>query len=191
MGSSSTSIAAATNLLRTQYIVMMCSSSISLVCSTCLATMIWKKKENRFSTPYKRYLFAICITDILQSSALLFGPLAVPRDASVDFFLAKGNVYSCTIDGIAFISGASGVPFYMVALCFSYLYKIKFNMSDKKFLEKYDRFIHGFVITYCAAMGTGVVLTKNIYGTSLWFLFLVHSHKEKKSRFSFFVLVAC
>jgi len=147
--------------------------------------MIWKKKENRFSTPYKRYLFAICISDIAQSSALLFGPLAVPRDASVHFFLAKGNMYSCTADGIAFITGASGVPFYMVALCFSYLYKIKFNMSDKKFLEKYDRFIHAFVITYCVAICTGVALTKNIYGASLSFLFLVHITKRKSLGFHF------
>lgn len=156
------------SLLKAQYGVMMAGSSISVTASATLATFIWrnsKEGDRRLTTPYRRYLFAICICDIMQSSALLFGPLLVPRDASETFFLARGNLYSCAIDGVVFLTGASGVQYYVVVLCFSFLYKIKYNMKDKDFLKKYDKWIHIAFLTYATLINIGLLVSKNIYAT--------------------------
>lgn len=159
-------VASEDGLARVNYGMMMTSASMSIICSSTLAFFIWKTTgENGFDTPYKRYLLAICLSDILQSSALLLGPLAVPKDASPDFFMAKGNIYTCTLDGIVFLSGAYGVPFYMLALCFSFLFKIKHNMKDKDFLKKYDKKIHIFVAVWTIVICTGSAWSKNIYAT--------------------------
>lgn len=159
-------VASEEGLARVIYGMMMTSASMSIICSSTLAFFIWRTiGENGFDTPYKRYLWAICLSDILQSSALLLGPLAVPRDASPDFFMAKGNIYTCTLDGIVFLSGAYGVPFYMLALCFSFLFKIKHNMKDKDFLQKYDKKIHIFVTVWTIVICTGSTWSKNIYAT--------------------------
>ncbi|GFH44146.1 hypothetical protein CTEN210_00620 [Chaetoceros tenuissimus] len=157
------------SLLKAQYGVMMAGSSISLTVSATLATFIWRNSKEeggrRLTTPYRRYLFAICICDIMQSSALLFGPISVPRDASETFFLARGNLYSCVIDGVVFLTGAQGVQYYVVVLCFSFLYKIKYNMKDKDFLKRYDKWIHTAFLTYATLVNIGLLVSKNIYAT--------------------------
>lgn len=163
---SSVSVASDSRLLRINYVVTMGSSSISTICSASLAFFIWKKgKEERFATPFRGYMFAICICDIMQSSAFFFGPLAVPKDVSSDFFLAKGNLYTCVADGVLLLMGGYGIPFYMIALNTSFLLKIKHNVKDKDFIKKYDLKIHIAVAVYTVTLCTAIVATKNLYPT--------------------------
>lgn len=163
---SSVSVASDSRLLRINYVVTMGSSSISTICSASLAVFIWKKgKEERFATPFRRYMFAICICDIMQSSAIFFGPLAVPKDVSPDFFLAKGNLYTCVADGVLLLMGGYGIPFYMLALTTSFLLKIKHNVKDKDFIIKYDLKIHIVVTVWTIVLCTTIVATKNLYPT--------------------------
>jgi len=75
----------------------------------------------RQRTVYKRLIFAIGVSDILQSFGLLIGPFTAPVIGVTSHLWAAGNEASCVFDGLVFTFGATWVPISSAALSIYYL----------------------------------------------------------------------
>lgn len=113
---------------------------ISCISSLCLVWMIALKGKG-LSTPYRRLIFAISASDILQSLALVIGPFAVPRGLPQAKW-AAGNKSSCAFDGLLLTYGIAWAPLYSCGLSIYYFFKLKRNMTDEQFMEKIERKLH-------------------------------------------------
>ena len=112
------------------------------------------------SSPYHRIIFGLSISDIFQSSSLLFGPLAVPKSVPHALF-AVGNVSTCQISGLAFSVGAISTQMYTLLLSYYCLCKVtRRNMSDNAFNLKVERKVHVFILLYNLILCAGAVASK-------------------------------
>lgn len=113
---------------------------ISCISSLCLLWIIALKGKG-LSTPYRRFIFAISASDVLQSLALVIGPFAVPTGLPQAKW-AVGNKSSCAFDGLLLTYGIAWAPLYSCGLSTYYFYKLKRNMTDHQFEEKIERKLH-------------------------------------------------
>lgn len=107
------------------------------------------------SSPYHRIIFGLSLSDIMQSSSLLFGPIATPTSMPQAFW-ARGNVNTCQIAGIFFTIGTISTQMYTLLLCYFCLCKVTRRVdSDEAFARKVEWkshwFIFGFNIITCVA----------------------------------------
>lgn len=130
--------------------IQIASSTISFVSSSALAVLIWRKKDG-FATPYRRLIFCISISDILQSLGLLIGPFSPPKSVRQAIWSA-GNDNTCTFDGLLFTFGSTWVPMYSAALSIYYFCKLHLNMTDEQFQFKVERHMHRFIIVSMIAV---------------------------------------
>lgn len=120
--------------------IKLAGAVISCISSLCLLWMIALKGKG-LSTPYRRLIFAISASDVLQSLALAIGPFSVPRGLPQGKW-AVGNESSCAFDGLLLTYGIAWAPLYTCGLSIYYFYKLKRNMTDEKFTEKIERKLH-------------------------------------------------
>jgi hypothetical protein len=115
------------------------------------------------SSPYLRIIFGLSISDILQSFALLSGPLAVPGNAPQASSWAAGNSLTCTMNGgILTIVGAISSPMYTFFLCYFCLCKVKKNMTDDAFSRKIEWKLHQFIIAFNVIIFVAALVTKTL-----------------------------
>ena len=126
--------------------IQVSTSSISCIASSAIAIMI-KRSPRGLSTPYRRIIFGLSISDILQSFALLTGPFASPKGITLSPW-AIGNTRLCEANAFFMIFGTSAVPMYTCALCLYYLCKLKMNMTDEAFTLKVERKLHVGIIAW-------------------------------------------
>jgi len=105
--------------------------------------MISKRKNGGLKTPYRRIIFSISISDILQSFALTVGPFMLPQYVPDSW--GVGNDFTCKVDGFFLTVGSSAVAMYTCLLSFYYLCKLKFRMSDEAFAMKYEQKSHRII----------------------------------------------
>ncbi len=117
---------------------------LSLVSSATMATMI-ANTEKGLTTPYRRIIFGLSISDIAQSLSLFIGPFALPHE--VDAW-GIGNPRTCQGAGFLLVVGVAAVPMYTCFLCYYYLCKLKFRMDNKVFARRVERKIHAFIILF-------------------------------------------
>jgi hypothetical protein len=141
-------------------IVQMSAASISFVSSSFIAGGIIRS-DGGLTSPYRRIIFGLSVSDILQSLALFCGPLSVPTSAPVGIF-AMGNDFTCLTDGFinSFTSGST--PMYMVVLCLYTALKIKTTVSDEEFCHKYEKKLHIGIFTINLALTVFGLATKSI-----------------------------
>ena len=113
------------------------------------------------STPYRRIIFGLSISDIVQSFALLTGPFASPKGTTKSPW-AIGNTRLCEANGFSMIFGSVAVPMYTCALCIYYLCKLKMNMTDEAFTRKVEKKLHVGIIAWNFIICTFLLVTKNI-----------------------------
>ena len=119
--------------------------------------MILSKREQKLrEQPNNRFILMMSIMDVLQSLALMFSTLALPRSSGK--YGAMGNEITCSIQGFLIQIGIS-VPCYNACLCIWFLLSIKYNMQPRIFAAKYER--------YCHAVSLGVPFLRSIIYASV------------------------
>jgi len=118
------------------------ASTIIAFAITCLGNV-------GLSTPYRRIIFGLSIADILQSLALLTGPMSVSSHLSG---AAGTEVTSCKVNGFFMSTGANAVILYTFFLCVYYLYKLKYKMSDDAFKNRIEKKFHTFIVVFCLSV---------------------------------------
>ncbi len=128
-------------------ILQVSSSTASLIASTIIVFAITCCGSIGLSTPYRRIIFGISFADILQSFALLVGPIAVPpTKQSGD---AGTEAISCKANGFMLYVGGLSVTMYTFSLCLYYLCKLRYKMSDDVFRYKIEKKLHIFIVVFC------------------------------------------
>mmetsp|Transcript_126 Transcript_126/g.152 ORF Transcript_126/g.152 Transcript_126/m.152 type:complete len:440 (+) Transcript_126:133-1452(+) len=115
------------------------------------------------ATPYRRIILGLSISDIFQSLALLTGPLSVPLTKMS--WEAANEVTSCQANGFVLQIGATATVLHTVYLCFYYLCKLKYRMSDEAFRVKVEGKIRAFIVVFCLISGI-VPLAMDAYHTT-------------------------
>ncbi len=128
--------------------------SISFVASTLIVSFI---ALNGLSTPYRRIIFGLSVSDMIKSFALVAGPFLIQADAPRALW-GIGNEFTCRIDGFLYHLGVTAVPMYTVFLCVYYVYKLKNRMTDAQFTQRIEKKVHAVIIVinlvlYLLALG--------------------------------------
>ncbi len=115
------------------------------------------------TNPYKRLIFGLSMSDILQSFAIAFGPWLAPHDDEGSLW-ALGNIQTCELVGFFFAVGMTAVPMYTLSLCIYYVCKLRTRMADDYFAHRIERPLHIFIIVlnlviYLMAVGVGAIDT--------------------------------
>ena len=141
------------------------TASASLLQSSILALIIFKKG---FHTPYRRLIFAISVSDILQCIGLILGPFTIPVSTSQGFW-AFGDRASCSFSGSLFTFGFAWSPMYTMALVIYYFFKLHKNMTDFRFANFIEKYLHLIFIAFmfiCQTIAlTNDAINSNVIGT--------------------------
>ena len=129
------------------------SGAVSFICSSTLAYMI-KFKRNGLQTPYRRLIFAISISDMMQSISLAVGPFLNNKLESQAFW-AIGNQHTCSMDGLVFALGNTATPMYSCFLTIYYYCKLYKKMYNQRFARNVELWINVSILTF--------LLVTNIY----------------------------
>ncbi len=133
------------------------SGSVSFVASSVIVTFI---AINGLSTPYRRIIFGLSVSDIAQSFAIALGPFLTPSSAQAKWGI--GNKHTCNLDGFLYLLGVTAMPMYTLCLCIYYVCKLKHRMSNYKFSQMMEKKMHIAIVTinlglYLTALGMGVI----------------------------------
>mmetsp|Transcript_4324 Transcript_4324/g.8290 ORF Transcript_4324/g.8290 Transcript_4324/m.8290 type:complete len:680 (-) Transcript_4324:187-2226(-) len=118
--------------------------------------------KRRLSTPYRRLIFGLCASEILQSISFILGPFLVPRESILSSPWGIGNVSTCNMDGVLIIFGSAVSCMYTCSMCIYYYSKTVKDMSDRHFFEKIERKLHWFVLIFNIVFSVAAVSTKSI-----------------------------
>ena len=112
-----------------------------------MATFVARPSNGGLETPYRRIIFGMSMSDILQSIGLISGPWALPSSTERSF--AAGNDVTCALNGVSLTLGSAAMQYYVCFLCFYFLCKLKYRMTDAAFFRKYERWAHILIVLYC------------------------------------------
>lgn len=118
--------------------------------------------RRRLSTPYRRLIFGLCASDILQSTAFILGPFLVPRGSVLSSPWGLGTVSTCNVDGVLIIFGSAVSCMYTCSMCIYYFCKTVKDMSDHDFYEKIEKKLHWFILFFNIPLSVAAVCTKSI-----------------------------
>ena len=137
--------------------VPLVSSCLSLLGSiTIIRLIILRKKFSKFT--YDRILFALSCTDVLMSMDVALFAFLTPRETSRRIY-SIGNSTTCKAIASLFTLGGTGSFLYSGMLSFYFLLKIRYQVTDSKMKNVYERYFHVIAI--------GLPLTTTIVGISL------------------------
>jgi hypothetical protein len=140
------------------------SASISLVSSLTIATAI-VRSDGGLTSPYRRLIFGLSLSDVLQSSGLIAGPFASPASDISPF--GVGNQGTCSAQGFVLHLSAYTVPMYTCALSYYYYCKLKCDMSDETFSRQIEWRAHGtcWLVGLSISIAALATNTINTYAT--------------------------
>jgi hypothetical protein len=141
-------------------IFLVTSGSISLSASTLTAAMIQRSQGGGLLTPYRRIIFGLSISDMIQSFALILGPFLVPKGYMMSSSWGIGTIRTCELQGFLLTYGASATCMYTLFLCVYYFCKIKKNMSDNRFRKRVEGKLHLVIILFNLAVCITALITK-------------------------------
>ena len=147
---------------------------ISILCSLWIIVTVSCSKYYKCRI-YHRIMMCCSINIILLNITHLWGSAAIPKNYQspyVDEYGnqhiiagARGNITTCTVEGILDYISQFAVPFYYVALSLLSLAAVvyRFNLKDYMWIEKY---IH--VSVYAVPLGSGLyLLSKDAFNPSI------------------------
>ena len=146
-----------------KFVLAVATSSVSFVASSTIATMILVSPK-KLTTPYRRLIFGLSVSDIVQSLALLTGPFASPK-GSILAPWAIGNIMTCNLNGFMSTNAFSFVPMYTASLSVYYACKLTKGMSDETFARRIEPFLHIGPIIYNLVL-TSTALALKSYNLS-------------------------
>lgn len=125
------------------------SSAVSFVASSAINVMI--VRSGGLCSSWRRIIFALSLSDMLQSIGIISGPFSVPSSVPQGLW-AVGNEHTCRLSGFVYTFSASSVSMYTVALCIYCHCKVKRNMNDSMFINRIERKLHGGIILFNLAV---------------------------------------
>ena len=148
-------------------ITTMTTASVSLVASSALSIKI---ASSGLDSPYRRLIFGLSISDVMQSAALITGAFSTPDKSVVPQAIwGMGNRATCAANGFFFSMGMGCMPMYFCAICYYYLCKLKKNMTDDSFCKGREWKIHWFIILVNFSICVVAIATQSLnpaaYGT--------------------------
>ena len=145
--------------------IQISGASLSTVASSFIAVSI-VRSDGGINSPYRRIIFGMSVSDILQSLSLAVGPFAVPSTVPQGLW-AVGNYHTCQVNGFAYNMGAGCTPMYMFALCLYTVLKINGNMTNQVFAKKVEKPMHLFIILFNLSSNIAGLFSKTINSTVL------------------------
>lgn len=112
-------------------------------------------------TPFRRIIFALSLSDAMQSGALVAGPFVVPK-GTLRAPWASGNEATCDCGGFFLMVGTIGVHFYTFTLCLFYLCRTKYGFTNEHFRRKIESKVHYFIVLCGTIVSSCAVVTENI-----------------------------
>jgi hypothetical protein len=115
------------------------SGTLSLLGSSCIIWMLLADKRKLKSVKY-RFLFALCLCDIVNSLWFIFFSLPIPK-GTPGVWGAMGNYASCNAQGFFLQFGIIG-SFYNGALSLYFYKSLCASMNDERIAKTYEKRIH-------------------------------------------------
>jgi hypothetical protein len=140
-------------------LIPMVTAPISIISSIAILIMILRS-EKGLSKLYHRIIFGLSISDILNSTALSFGTIPMPRGTE-HAWVALGNKGTCQAQGF-FLTGGIGTVLYNCSLCVFYYLCVKHTMREEDIVLKYEKWLHGVPILWSLTAATIAVVTGSI-----------------------------
>jgi len=142
-------------------IVTVISSVISIVASAVVIGIIYRSAKGLKNSVYHRILFGMSAADIIQTLALAFTTLPMPRDMIYTNFqgLIIGNNASCLAQGFFVSFGAVTGLMYNAMLSLYYLFFIRYNMSNEEFARWIEPLLH--VVSVLSGLITASLMTSS------------------------------
>ena len=140
------------------------SASISFVSSLTMATAI-VRSDGGLTSPYRRLIFGLSLSDVLQSSGLIAGPFASPASDISPF--GVGNQGTCSAQGFVLDLAEHGIPMYICALSYYYYCKLTCHMSDEEFSRRIEWKVHCGIWLLGLSFSIAALATKSLnpYGS--------------------------
>jgi len=140
------------------------SASISFISSLTIATAI-VRSDGELTSPFRRLIFGLSLSDVLLSFGLITGPFASPASDISPFGL--GNQGTCSAQGFILHLSAYTVPMYTCALSYYYYCKLKCDMSDETFSRRIEWKAHGtcWLVGLSISIAALATETINTYST--------------------------
>ena len=139
------------------------SSAAISSCASAFITLAIVKSDGGLTSPYRRIIFSLSVSDLLQSLALFTGPFAVTSG-----LWSRGNDLTCRVNGVIYTIGSCSTSMYTLALCTYSVMKIKKRtMTDQNFTRNMERFIHPTILLFTMSLSIAGLVTRTINGTSL------------------------
>jgi hypothetical protein len=143
-------------------IIQICTAFISSVASSFIVIAIIRS-DGGLTSPYRRIIFGLSASDIMLSLALCTGPFFVRTGP-----WSIGNDFTCHTNGVFYTIGSCSTSMYMFTLCIYSAMKVKRRMmTDKEFLDRYEKKIHSFIALFTVSLCIAGLATKSINSTVL------------------------
>ena len=140
-------------------IFQMASAALSFASSTAMIAVIAISTGGcrlLSTSPYRRIIFGLSISDALLSIALLVGPFSAPSSVPQALW-GLGNDTTCALDG--FVLKLSQPLMYSCLLCFYFLCRLCKTMSDREFNQRIEWKLHIFIILFGLVDAISCLLT--------------------------------
>lgn len=134
------------------------AASISLAASTIIALMI-VLSPGRLSKPYRRLIFGLSVSDIIQSIGIITSPFAQSPDTPGASW-ARGSISACEFSGFLMSNGTALIPMYTFALTLYFLLIVKYKMPIASFVRKVEWKLHVGIILW-NLIGNSVAVAKD------------------------------
>jgi hypothetical protein len=116
------------------------SGTLSLLGSSCIIWMLLAENRKKLKSVKYRFLFALCLCDIVNSLWFVFFSLPIPKDTP-GVWGAMGNYASCNTQGFFLQFGIIG-SFYNGALSLYFYKSLCSSMKDEQIARRYEKWIH-------------------------------------------------
>ncbi len=124
------------------------TSSLISTSASILVIYIIMRSVNGLKSVYHRILCGMSVFDILQSLAIAFVTLPMPKDMIYQQFqgLVLGNDFTCRTQGFFVTVGSISGVMYNLMLSIYYLCSIRYDMSDDVFSKRLEPWLHAISV---------------------------------------------
>jgi hypothetical protein len=116
------------------------AGTLSLLGSSCIIWMLLAENRKKLKSVKYRFLFALCLCDVVNSLWFVFWSLPIPK-GTPGVWGAMGNYASCNAQGFFLQLGIIG-SFYNGALSLYFHKSLCYSMKDEQIAKKYEKWIH-------------------------------------------------
>jgi hypothetical protein len=116
------------------------AGTLSILGSSCIIWMLFAENRKKLKNVKYRFLFALCLCDVVNSLWFVFFSLPIPKDTP-GVWGAMGNYASCNAQGFFLQFGIIG-SFYNGALSMYFYKSLCYSMKDEQIAKTNEKWIH-------------------------------------------------